>query len=783
MKAVFCLIVCTVPAGLWLLNSREIEAESGAATIGLPRTFTAVDTSRVMGSPDPWPLVAVRVFPRLTFDRPVELTHAGDGNGRLFVVEQRGVIRVFQNDDGAAEAATFLDIHDVVLRDGNEEGLLGLAFHPKYADNGQFFVYYSNKTPDVPRQSIVSRFRVSADDPNKADRASEEVLLRIPQPYANHNGGSIKFGPDGKLYIGLGDGGLRDDPHQNAQNKSALLGKILRIDVDSRDAELAYAVPKDNPFVGEVDALGNTARGEVWALGFRNPWRLSFDRKTGELWTADVGQDRFEEVNLVERGGNYGWNHREGAHDFYPNDAEKQSELIEPRAEYFHDEGGSVTGGLVYRGGELRGFDGAYFYGDFESGNVWTVRVKDDPAASGRRKVDSEQVARTELSIAAFGEDQAGEMYLCSFDGGIYRLRPPGIDRAAVAEAFPKKLSETGLFASVADNRMAEGVVPYELNVPFWSDYAVKDRYVALPKAGTVRFAPEKKWEFPLGTVLVKTFWLHRDRSKFADGVLSDPVRTETRLLVRAEEGWVGYTYIYNDEQTDAELAPRDGAQTTFKVKTATGEYDQPYYFPSRADCLGCHTKAENFVLGLNTRQMNREIAYHGDSEHQLALWEKLGLFTAKLEKPAAEFAAYPSWGFGNFDRSGPSATTEKSGKRSEPQGDVETQARAWLDVNCAMCHQPQSVAPGNGDLRFHTPLARTFFVNKAPGEIRRRVEGVSLIAPGRPDKSELLSRTSLRGERQMPPLATHLIDPTGDAVLRKWIAGLKPETAPIESR
>jgi len=281
----------------WLMLAAMTAWGAEKATPTLPDRFQPTDTSRLMGSPDPLPLEAVRAFPNLTFERPVELTAPNDGSHRNFVLEQKGRILVFDDRDDAKGTATFLDLRDVVLSKGNEEGLLGLAFHPQYRENGQFFVYYSTK----PRASVIARFRVQKDDPNKADRDSEERLLVIPQPYENHNGGSMRFGQDGLLYIGLGDGGLRDDPHSNAQNRGTLLGKILRIDVDHPSDDRPYGIPKDNPFVGKAGA-----KEEIWAYGFRNPWRIAVDRRSGELWTGDVGQDRFEEIDLVRRGGNYG---------------------------------------------------------------------------------------------------------------------------------------------------------------------------------------------------------------------------------------------------------------------------------------------------------------------------------------------------------------------------------------------------------------------------------------------------------------------------------------------
>ena len=253
----------------------------------------------------------VRTFKNVKFYRPIVVTHAGDGSDRLFIAEQTGKIHVLPNDPDVEETGTFIDISDrVMYKDKeNEEGFLGFAFHPKYKENGEFFIYYT--TRDAPHTSVISRFRVSKDDPNRADPDFEEEILRIKQPFWNHNGGTIVFGPDGYLYIGLGDGGKANDPLLAGQDKSMLLGSILRIDIDNKGEGLAYAIPKDNPFVGEEGA-----RGEIYAYGFRNVWRIAFDRKTGALWAADVGQNLWEEINIVVKGGNYGWNVREGLHKF-----------------------------------------------------------------------------------------------------------------------------------------------------------------------------------------------------------------------------------------------------------------------------------------------------------------------------------------------------------------------------------------------------------------------------------------------------------------------------------
>lgn len=695
------------------------------------RTFVPVDTSRVLDSPDPMPLEAERAFPHLAFERPLELTYADDGSGRLFVAEQKGVIRVFGNSPDVRETKVFLDIQDVVSREGNEEGLLGLAFHPKYGQNGQFFIYYSTK----PRASVLSRLRVSRADRNRADRASEEVLMRIPQPFGNHNGGSIRFGPDGYLYVGLGDGGSAHDPFGHGQNIETLLGSILRIDVDRKDPGRNYAVPKDNPLSG----YGGNVRQEIWAYGLRNVWRLSFDRETGRLWAADVGQNRYEEVNRIVRGGNYGWNIREGFHPFEPDAPQTGPELIEPVAEYFHSEGLSVTGGIVYRGRRLPEFRGAYFYADYASGQVWTVR------ADGKRATDGRKVARTGLAVSAFGEDRDGAMYLTAFDGGIYRLRRRAADIESLRAAFPRKLSQTGLFASTEDLKPVAGAIPYDVNVPLWSDGATKRRFIALPEKGRVRFHARAKWEFPVGTVLVKSFLLDTDQRR-----PSNPRRLETRLFVHTERGWRGYTYAWNDDQTDAHLL--DGALTEpFRVETANGPIDRLWYFPSRADCMACHSKSADFVLGPNTRQMNRTHDDAGLGVNQIDRFDRLGVFAEHASFSPDKLEAYPVWA-------------------SPRSASTETLARAYLDVNCAFCHAPGGVAGDKPDFRFHIPLASASLLRHRPGQGRLGPADSALIAPGLPERSELLYRVSTRGSRQMPPLASNVVDDEAIAVLRRWI-------------
>ena len=349
-------------------------------------------------------------FPNISFNRMVFLTHAGDGSGYLFLVLQEGQIIVFQNNDDVESLTVFLDIRDRVDDSENEEGLLGLAFDPHYESNGYFYVHY---TASSPSRSIISRFSVTVDDQQKADIESELVILQINQPYDNHNGGHIAFGPDGYLYIGLGDGGNGGDPHGNGQNNRTLLGTILRIDVSDSSEQKKYGIPPDNPFAGL-----KYEKNEIWAYGLRNPWRFSFDEETGLLWVGDVGQNKFEEIDIVEKGGNYGWNVLEGFHCHPDSTSSCDSEEFEaPIIEYDRDEGCSVTGGYVYRGSIFNFLYGSYIYGDFCSGLIWALNY------DGTKIVDVTILVDSDLIISSFGEDEEGELYILSFDNKIYRLK------------------------------------------------------------------------------------------------------------------------------------------------------------------------------------------------------------------------------------------------------------------------------------------------------------------------------------------------------------------------
>ena len=372
--------------------------------------------ARDLGLLAPQPLTAMRIeraFPGLDFRRLTNLVQPDDGQDHMFVTEQSGRILIFPNDQQATRAKTFLDIRDRVSEQNNEEGLLGLAFDPEYRNNGYFYVYYSAASP---RRSVLSRFSVNPGNPELADPNSELVIMDIAQPFGNHNGGQLVFGPNGYLYVGLGDGGGGGDPQGNGQNRRSLLGSIIRIDVSGTATEEPYRIPPDNPFAGVDDA-----RGEIWAYGLRNPWRFSFDDHTGFLWVGDVGQNRWEEVDIVKVGSNYGWNIMEGRHCFSPRTNCDETGLQLPLWEYpLTGRNCSVIGGYVFRGRGMPSLLGAYVYADFCSGKIWGLRY--DGASVGEQML----LVDSDLFITSFGQDLALNLYVLSRDEGIYRLVPAG---------------------------------------------------------------------------------------------------------------------------------------------------------------------------------------------------------------------------------------------------------------------------------------------------------------------------------------------------------------------
>lgn len=682
-------------------------------------------------APSPGSLTAVRAYPNLTFARPVFLAAAPDGTDRVFVVEQDGRILVFPNRDTvlASDVRTFLDLRAAVggpvSRAGNEEGLLGLAFDPQYASNRTFYVHYSAASP---RRSVFVRYLAEVANPDAADLASAAIVLTVAQPYENHNGGWLGFGPDGHLYVALGDGGSGDDPQQNGQNLGTLLGKMLRLDVRG---QATYAIPADNPFVG----VGG-ARGEIWCYGLRNPWRASFDRNTGDLWAGDVGQGQREEVDRIRRGGNYGWRLYEGNRSHLNPGGTPPTALDAPLLDYDRSAGSTVVGGYVYRGPTLASVRGAYLYGDYGSGSVWAA------VASGSTLLGNTLVSQVS-GLVSFGEDRDAELYAVSLNGGIYRFREA---TGGSGGAFPQRLSLTGLFTDTTALTPNPGLIPYDVNAPLFSDGALKRRWIGLPDGARIAFAASDPWTFPLGTVLVKHFEL-----ELVPGDATSRTRLETRVLLRETSGWAGYTYRWNAAQTDADLLAggEDGTYAVADPAAPGGVRQQVWHFPSRTDCLRCHTPAAGDVLGVRTGQLRRDYAYPAATDDQLRAWNHVGLFTTDV----GAAGAYGAW-------TRPEDAAAPLGER----------ARAYLAANCAQCHLPGGPAPGGLDLRWGVPAASMNVVDVRPTQGDLGLADPWRVRPGQRAASVLYLRVTRLDATRMPSLAHEVLDPLAESLLGGWI-------------
>ncbi len=666
-------------------------------------------------------VVLTKVYEGL--NQPVGLFQAPNDATRVFVQERQGYIRTFPKTSSAV-ISPFLDIHTRVNTQG-EGGFLGMAFHPQWPTKAEVFVSYTESSN--PLRSVIARYR-STDNGVTLDASTEERLLVLEQPYDNHNGGHIEFGPDGYLYIGFGDGGSGGDPQNHAQRLNTILGKFIRIDVDVPAAQ-RYAIPSDNPYANGLvcnrDDAGTTDHpdasvqcAEIYALGVRNPWRWSFDQVSGQLWVGDVGQGDWEEVDVIQRGGNYGWKVREGLH-CYGGGTCSTAGYIDPLIDYSHTEGNSITGGYVYRG-SIASLQGKYIFGDYGSGSIW---VLESDGAGGYTK----RFLAHRNTIASFGVVD-GELFAIDLvDGSAHRLDPDG---AQPVDNFPKTLSATGCFDS--SNVTGPSLIPYSINAPFWSDGAIKDRYFAIPDGETIGVNPDGgDFDFPNGTVLVKHFTL-------------GGTRIETRLFMRHSDGnWAGYSYEWNDAGTDATLLAGS------RSKQVNG---QTWYYPSREQCLQCHSVQAGRSLGPELAQFNRPQTYPstGRTADQLRTLETLGYFTDPL--PAVEDRPKLPAPFG-----------------SDP---LESRARSWLHSNCAPCHQ-QGYGQGPADWRYWLSFEDTASCNAAPQNGGLGIDGGALIKPGHPEQSIVSVRIHALDSRRMPPLGSLKVDDQGAALIDAWISSI----------
>ncbi len=704
-------------------------------------------TSRIAGSPDPPPPYKVQLaFPHLKFDKPTVITPA-PGTNRLFVTEQHGKILSFDNDPNCEQTDLVTDLKQTYP---DLHAIYGLTFHPDFERNRYVFVCYVLENDDKEHGTRVSRFEMSELDPPRLDVDSEQLLLTWLM--GGHNGGCLKFGPDGYLYISTGDAGPASppDPLRVGQDVSNLLSSILRIDVDHADADKAYSVPHDNPFVD----LENV-RPEIWSYGFRNPWKISFDRQTGELWTGDVGWELWEMVYRVEKGGNYGWSVMEGRQVVHPEDEIGPTPILPPTLDHPHSEAASITGGFVYRGSRLEELQGAYIYGDFQSGIVWGARFE------GTQLVWKKELARTPLQLVGFGEDNAGELFLLDYRQQVFQLVENS--QPDNSGSFPRRLSETGLFASVADHQPAAGVIPYSINAEQWSDQTHSERWFAVPGHDPIEIDEKGNWLFPEGSVIVKTVSIE---ARLAGESTPHPktTRLETQILHREASSWRPYSYVWNESQSDAELVESAGFTRLLQVEESAGEIREvPYRFAARTECLLCHNPwvekkttifgvQSSSPLAVSTLQLNRDHPDGGLAENQLTTYRRIGL----LEVDAKETDGHSSERFANpYDES----------------ADLNARARAYLHVNCAHCHQFNAGGAATIALSHDVKLEEMKAIGVRPSQGSFGISDAQIIAPGDPLGSVLLYRIAKLGGGRMPRLGSEEVDERAVRLLHDWIA------------
>lgn len=714
----------------------------------------------------------VQAFGGTSFNQPVCLASPPGDTQRVFVCEKGGLLRVVTNlASGAGGAPTFLNLPAVLTARGesistqSEQGLLGLAFHPGYATNRHFYLFYSVTSTGLVYERV-ARFTTRADNPNLADTNSQLILISQYDEAGNHNGGDLHFDTNGWLFVTLGDEGNQNDSFNNSQriDKDFFSG-ILRLDVDKRPGSLApnhhpsivaptnYAIPPDNPFVGATNFIGSTVtaatvRTEFWAVGLRNPWRIAFDPLTGELWCGDVGGGSREEVDIIVPGANYGWAFREG---FIagPKSGSAPANFTNlyhtpPIHDYAHgsgtNQGNSITGGRVYRGARFPSLYGRYIFGDYSSGNIWSLL---------RNGTNAPIVERLggQGGTVAFGVDPSNDDLLLAdiTAGRIFRLELQTPDTS-----FPTTLDATRLFADLTDLSPAPGVLPYEINLPFWSDHGIKRRWFgANSTTSLVTWTREGPWGAPPGMFWVKHFDLDLNRTNPATRT-----RIETRVLVRTTNGAYGVSYRWNTNATDATLVEDGGSNFVLQVVENGVTRPQNWRIPSRTECLVCHTPQAGHALSFTTRQWNRTNTIANLTGNQIALLQDGGCFANAPESPNL---------------------LPRHLRPGETQYPLEARVRSYLEVNCAYCHKAGGSAPSGWDGRTELTLDQTGLINGTA--VNNGGDPLNkLVVPGDTLHSIVLNRMAAsNGFTRMPPLGSAEIDATNVALVTEWILSALP--------
>lgn len=724
---------CWLRVLLFLILPVHADAAAGAR---VPWT-----SGRVVGSPSlPPPYVTRRVRPALALEHPVDLAFA-PGTSNLFIAEQGG--RMWSFDWHSPSNAPVLAL-DLRTRHRSLDNVLGFAFHPGFATNRFIFINY-NEPGGRENGSVVARFTLASMAPPRIDSASERVIIRWFS--GGHNGCTLAFGLDGMLYVSAGDAADPDPPDgklRTGQDLSDLLGAIFRIDVDQPEGTNAYRVPLDNPFRQTPGA-----RPELWAFGFRNPFRMSFDAATGDLWVGDVGWEQWEMVYRIQRGGNYGWPLHEGPnHNVRRDVPQGPGSILPPVHSIPHTDGASITGGRVYHGRRLERLRGAYLYGDWETGKFWALRHRAGVMESNVELCD------TALKPVSFGEDPQGELLILDYNGGLYEFLPNDAD--AANERFPRRLSDTGLAATLNPLLPERGVERYRIAEAKWEDHATAEHWLALP--GTNRLRTQGgvgniaggTWHFPSNTVLARTLSL-----ELASGRPESARRIETQLLHWDGQAWNPYTYRWRTNQADADLVGSEGTNEMFAVTDPVapgGVRETLWRFGSRSECLRCHNAWAGEALTLNWLQLGRSEASNGGP---------------------GEFARLVAGGWIDSGRGAEAAPALVSHR--DPAAPLELRARSWLHVNCATCHR----FGAGGGVNIHLSFDKSPRDWRAIGERPLRgtfgLDDARLIAPGAPYRSVLFHRLFTEGAGHMPQIGSRLADRMGADVVREWIGSLAP--------